>query len=69
MIEKQEQLYEEAKANPESEKLEQLRQISRMIGKEKEAVSYVSQKDEPIEISEEQGMWDLYSEGMSYPSG
>jgi len=69
VIEKQEQLYEEAKANPESEKLEQLRQISRMIGKEKEAVSYVSQTDESIEISEEQGMWDLYSEGMSYPSG
>jgi len=48
----------------------QLRKISSMLGDEKQRIaSAVSQQSESIELPEEQGLWDLYSEGMSYPSG
>ena len=63
-------LYEEAKSEPESAKLLQLRKISSMLGDEKQRIaSAVSQQPESIELPEEQRLWDLYSEGMSYPSG
>jgi hypothetical protein len=77
-MEFQEKLYEEAKANPESAKLEQLRKISAMIGAEKKRiVSAVSQQTESIEfgdsgreeLTETQEQYDMYLEGMSYPSG
>jgi hypothetical protein len=70
IMEFQEKLYEEAKANPESAKLEQLRKISAMIGKEKKRiVSAVSQQTESIELTETPEQYDMYLEGMSYPSG
>ena len=78
IMEFQEKLYEEAKANPESAKLEQLRKISAMIGAEtKRIVSAVSQQTESIEfgdfgreeLTETQEQYDMYLEGMSYPSG
>jgi hypothetical protein len=78
IMEFQEKLYEEAKANPESAKLEQLRKISAMIGAEKKRiVSAVSQQTESIEfgdfgreeLTETQEQYDMYLEGMSYPSG
>ena len=69
-MELQEKLYEEAKTNPESAKLEQLRKIASMIGDEKKRiVSAVSQPIESIELTETQEQLDLYLEGMSYPSG
>jgi hypothetical protein len=69
IMELHEKLYEEARANPESAKLEQLRKISAMIGDKKKTASYVSEKPESIEIMAEQEQYDLYLEGMSYPSG
>ena len=58
--------------------LEQLRKISAMIGAEKKRiVSAVSQQTESIEfgdfgrveLTETQEQYDMYLEGMSYPSG
>jgi hypothetical protein len=55
-----------------------LRMISRMIGDEKKRiVSAVSQQTESIEfgdfgreeLTETQEQYDMYLEGMSYPSG
>jgi hypothetical protein len=70
IMELHEKLYEEARANPESAKLEQLRKISAMIGEEKKRiVSAVSQQTESIELTETKEYWDMYLEGMSYPSG
>ena len=62
----QQRLHDEAGQTPGSETMEQLRKIASMIGDQR---TQLAQQTKSIEITATKEQYDLYLEGMSYPSG